>query len=99
MAVPPGTVIRAERLPLCHIYLLPYPYRLGRARQPTVASSIAEEQDTVWYLCHLYTIDTKDALASLTIEGAPDSTHLQSTACLKAALATQIKSTTRVKTR
>lgn len=98
MAVPPGTVTWAKRLPLCHIHFLPYPYHLGRARQPTVASSIAEENDTIWYRCHLYTIDTKDALASLTIEGAPGSTHLQSTTCLKAALATQIKSTTRLET-
>lgn len=95
MAIPPSIVMRADRLPLCHIYLLSYPYHLGRVRQPTVARSI---EDTVWYLCHLYTIDIKDALASLTIEGPPGSTHLQSTACLKAALATQIKSTTRLKT-
>lgn len=69
MAISPSTVTWSKRLPLCHIYLLLYPYCLGRARQPTVASSIAEKHNTIWYLSQPFTTDTKDALASLTIEG------------------------------
>lgn len=69
MASPFGTVTWAERLSLCHIYLLPYPYHLGRARQLTVASSTAEKHNTIWYLSHPCTMDTKDAPASFTIEG------------------------------
>lgn len=100
MAVPPGMVTQAERLPLYHIYYTycHIPAAPGSIRQPTVANSTAEEHDAIWYLCNFYTIDTKSALALLTIEGAPGSTHLQSTGCLKASLATQIKSTIRLET-
>lgn len=100
MAAPPGMVTQAERLPLYHMYYTycHNPAAPGSIRQPTVASSTAEEHDAIWYLCNFYTIDTKGALAPLTIEGAPGSTHLQSTGCLKASLATQIKSTIRLET-
>lgn len=70
----------------CHI-----PTAWPERGSTSVTSSILEEHNTIWYLCHHYTIDIKDVLVSFTIERTPGSTHLQSTTCLKVVLVTEIK--------